>query len=117
MGHGFSRMLRIDTDYLSAMIRRIRTTNPKILRRRERILLCGFLCALRVLAVNAGQQFHREDAKYAKKTLRRLFSWRLGRSVLPSRKSFTSWKRFFGQDYFYIPGPDPPMSADSSYIP
>src|SRR5947208_17070289 len=72
MGHGFSRMLRIDTDYLSAMIRRIRTTNPKIRRRLERILLRGFLCALRVLAVNAGQHFHREDAKDAKKTRRSL---------------------------------------------
>src|SRR2546428_13903237 len=40
-----------------------RTTNQKILRRLERILLRGFLCALRVLAVNAGQHFHREDAK------------------------------------------------------
>ena len=52
----------------------LRTTNPKILRRLERILLRGFLCALRVLAVNAGQHFHREDAKDAEKTLRRPFS-------------------------------------------
>src|SRR5213083_3467338 len=58
-----------------------RTTNPKILRRLERILLRGILCALRVLAVNAGQHFHREDAKDAKKTLRRLAWFRAGRAV------------------------------------
>ena len=62
-------MLRINTDFLSVKIRQIRTTNPKILRRLERTLLRGFLCALCVLAVNAGQHFHREDAKDAKKTL------------------------------------------------
>src|SRR5437867_125333 len=48
----------------------LRATNPEILRSLERILLRGFLCALRVLAVNAGQHFHRQDAKDAKKTLR-----------------------------------------------
>src|SRR5438093_1090220 len=57
---------------LSVKVGRIRTTNPKILRRSERILLRGFLCALCVFAVNAGQHFHREDAKDAKKTPRRL---------------------------------------------
>src|SRR5207249_3797750 len=62
--------------------RLLRTTNPKILRRLERILLRGFLCALCVLAVNAGQHFHREDAKDAKKTLRRLVWLRLGCSVI-----------------------------------
>src|SRR5439155_13521323 len=38
----------------------------------EGIPLRGFLRVLRILAVNAGQHFHREDAKYAKKTLTRL---------------------------------------------
>src|SRR5436309_14687281 len=59
-----------------------RTAKRKILRRLERILLRGFLCALCVLAVNAGQHFHREDAKDAKKTLRRLIWLRLGCSVI-----------------------------------
>src|SRR3989441_9122926 len=86
----------------------------RIVERKE--FLFADLCVLCVLAVNAGQHFHREDAKDAKKTLRRLFWWRLGRSVLPSRKSFTSWKRFFGQDYFYIPRPDPRISAESAFI-
>src|SRR3989442_9187281 len=63
------------------MTRFICTINPKILRRLERILLRGFLCVLGVLAVNAGQHFHREDAKDAKKTLRRLIWVRLGRPV------------------------------------
>ena len=61
---------------------KIRTTNPKILRRLERILLRGFLCVLSVLAVNAGQHFHREDAKDAKTTLRRLIWLRLRRPRL-----------------------------------
>src|SRR5207247_2294333 len=42
----------------------------------------GFLGALRVLAVNTGRHFDREDAKDAKKTLRRLFWLRLGRSMI-----------------------------------
>ena len=53
--------------------RGIRTSNPKILRPLKRILLSGFLCALCAFAVNAGQHFHREDAKDAKKTLRTQF--------------------------------------------
>ena len=53
----------MDTDFLT------RTTDPRILQRLERILLGGFLCALCVLAENAGQHSHREDAKDAKKTL------------------------------------------------
>src|SRR5439155_9850650 len=37
----------------------------------------GILCALGVLAVNAGQRFHREDAKGAKKAPGRLASNRI----------------------------------------
>jgi hypothetical protein len=59
-----------------------RNTNAQILGRLERMLLGGFLCALCVLAVNAGQRFHREDAKDAKKTLRRAVALRLRCSVL-----------------------------------
>src|SRR5437867_9924680 len=32
-----------------------------------KVFLRGTLCALRVFAVNAGLEFHREDAKHAKK--------------------------------------------------
>src|SRR5438093_12098774 len=97
-------------------IRRIRTIKPKILRRLERILLRGFLCVLRVLAVNAGQHFHREDTKDAKETLTRPIWLRRGCSVLLSRKYFTFWKGFFGQDYLRIPRPDPRRSAQCAFI-
>src|SRR2546422_4737941 len=76
------------------MTRFICTINPKILRRLERILIRGFLCALRVLAVNAGQHFHREDAKDARKTPRRPFWLRLGCSLVPTRKSLSFLQGF-----------------------
>src|SRR5206468_10801485 len=44
-------------------------TKLKILALIERILLGEIPGALRVLAVNAGQHFHREGAKHAKKKL------------------------------------------------
>src|SRR5437867_12227915 len=90
-----------------------RTAKRKILRRLERILLRGFLCALCVLAVNAGQHFHREDAKDAKKTRRRPTRLRLCCSVLLNRKSFTFWKGFFVQGYLHIPLSDSRRTAVS----
>src|SRR5436309_8071530 len=49
-----------------------RTTNPKILALLERILLGETLGALCAFAVNGVTHFHREGAKDAKKTPRRL---------------------------------------------
>jgi hypothetical protein len=51
---------------------RRRATKPKIVAPQERIPLRGFLRALRILAVQAEHQFHREDAKNAKKSLCKL---------------------------------------------
>ena len=48
----------------------------------ERILLGEILGVLRVLAVNAVTPFHRQDAKDAKKTPRRLVWLRLSCSVI-----------------------------------
>src|SRR5438093_12169551 len=79
------------------------TTNPKILRRLERILLRGFLCALRVLAVDSGQRFHREDAKSAKKTLRRFVWLRLRRPKLSRNIRATLGSRMAFRCVFHLP--------------
>ena len=60
----------------------LRTTKAKILRRLERILLGGFLGVLCVLAVNAGLQIYRQDAKDAKETPSNIIWLRPGRAVL-----------------------------------
>src|SRR6266545_2921037 len=59
----------LQTSIGSVKIRIIRTTKLKIRALLERILLGEILGVLGVLAVNAGQLFHRQDAKDAKECL------------------------------------------------
>src|SRR6059036_2789129 len=62
-----------------------RTTNPQILRRLERIILRGFLCALRVLAVSgtARSPRRREGCKENAKNTILVAAWLLRKNPCP----------------------------------